>query len=796
MVYIVRRRRVPALTGNHLLPRGVILPVRHVMRIIIRRHRVLARAAAGLAATVAATWLYACHAPFESPESKMTVPGMVVLDANGVILQRDGADGFRIPVSLDRVAPIAREATIAAEDQRFATHIGVDPIAMALAVLGFRDHRSGASTISQQLARRLYLDGGSGLLPVRKSRESLIALQLEAHRSKDEILELYLNEVYYGRGAYGIEAAARVYFGVSAANLDLARAAYLAGLPQLPSVFQAGEDGPARERQAYVLSRLVDDGRVPRAAAEAAKHEPLALLPSLEPAIASQFVAYALDELAQLRPDLAGRKGLVIETSLDAGLQVEAERLARLQIAKLRERNVTNAAVVVLDPATGGILAMVGSIDGDINLAVSPRQPGSALKPFLYGSAFELGYTPATPLLDVPTTFVDGAEQYSPQNYDRTFRGVVPLRTALGSSLNVPAVQTLESVGIDRFLETAHRFGLTTLTDAERYGLSLTLGGGEVRLLDLTGAYAALAAGGELARPYAVARVRDATGAVLYQRPASAPLRVLSPENAFLLSDILADADARIPGFGEVTPFDLPFVAAAKTGTTTGFRDNWTLGYTGSFAVGVWVGNADASPMRDVSGIDGAGPIWRDVMLAAAMTREPTWRARPRGIVEAAVCSPTGLLPGPDCPYTVRELFVAGSVPTATETYYVRQPTGEVAIDPPLRARAWALDAGLLLANAPSDAAASVRIVSPGDGSTLYLAPELRSQEVVLRASAGPGAREVTFSVDGVVAGTVSAGDARLVHPLGAGRHQVQATATYSNGTTVTATSVFEVKPK
>lgn len=766
------------------------------MRLIIRRHRVLARAAAALAATVAATWLYACHAPFDSPESKMTVPGTVVLDANSVILQRDGADGFRIPVSLDRVAPIAREATIAAEDQRFATHIGVDPIAMALAVLGFRDHRSGASTISQQLARRLYLDGGSGLLPVRKSRESLIALQLEAHRSKDEILELYLNEVYYGRGAYGIEAAARVYFGVSAANLDLARAAYLAGLPQLPSVFQAGEDGPARERQAYVLSRLVDDGRVPRAAAEAAKHEPLALLPSLEPAIASQFVAYALDELAELRPDLAGRKGLVIETSLDAGLQVEAERLARLQIAKLRERNVTNAAVVVLDPATGGILAMVGSIDGDINLVVSPRQPGSALKPFLYGSAFELGYTPATPLLDVPTTFVDGAEQYSPQNYDRTFRGVVPLRTALGSSLNVPAVQTLESVGIDRFLETAHRFGLTTLTDAERYGLSLTLGGGEVRLLDLTGAYAALAAGGELARPYAVARVRDATGAVLYQRPASAPLRVLSPENAFLLSDILADADARIPGFGEVTPFDLPFAAAAKTGTTTGFRDNWTLGYTGSFAVGVWVGNADASPMRDVSGIDGAGPIWRDVMLAAAMTREPTWPVRPPGIVEASVCSPTGLLPGPACPYTVRELFTAGAVPTATETYYVRQATGEVAIDPPLRARAWALDAGLLLANAPSGAAADVRIVSPGDGSTLYLAPELASQEVVLHASAGPGAREVTFSVDGVVAGTVSAGDARLVHPLGAGRHQVQATATYSNGTTVTATSVFEVKPK
>lgn len=766
------------------------------MKSFIRRHRKLSALPLVVVAAAAGLWLYACAAPFDAPETKLTVPGTVVLDASGVVLQRDGAEGFRIPVALDGVAPIMREATIAAEDQRFAHHPGVDPIAMARAAIRFRHERSGASTITQQLARRLYLDGGGGPLPVRKLRESLIALQLEAHRSKDEILGLYLNEVYYGRGAYGVEAAARVYFGVSAANLDLARAAFLAGLPQLPSLYQDPEAPAALARRDYVLDRLADDGTVSRAAAEAAKTEEIVPLPALEPAIGAQFVAYALDELAQVRPDLAGRKGLVIETTLDAGLQVESERLARQQIENLRARNVTNAAVVVLDPASGAILAMVGSTSGAINLAVSPRQPGSALKPFLYGAAFEKGFTPATPLLDVPTTFIDGDERYEPLDFDRRYRGVVPLRVALASSLNIPAVATLETVGIDTFLRTANSFGLTTLTDAERYGLSLTLGGGEVRLVDLTGAYAALAAGGELARPFAITRVRDSAGRVLYERPAAAPARVISAQDAYLLSDILSDRDARVPGFGQVTPFELPFTAAVKTGTTTGFRDNWTLGYTANFAVGVWVGNADASAMQDVSGVDGAGPIWRDVMLAAAMTRPPSWLPRPAGIVEATVCTPTGLLPGANCPSPVREIFVEGSVPTGTEAYYIRQPDGQLAISPPPAARAWARDAGLPLATPQSGGTAPVRIVAPGDGATLFLAPELAAQEVVLRATAGPDAMQLTLRVNGEVAGTVPGGDARITYPLHSGQYEVEATALYAGGATSTTTSTFEVKSR
>lgn len=766
------------------------------MKSWIRRHRNVSALFGAFAALVAGLWVYACAAPFDAPETKLTVPGTVVLDAHGVVLQRDGADGFRIPVSLDQIAPIMRDATIAAEDQRFEHHPGVDPIAMARAAIGYRNEHSGASTITQQLARRLYLDRGGGPLPIRKARESLIAFQLEAHRSKDEILELYLNDVYYGRGAYGIEAAARVYFGVSAANLDLAHAAFLAGLPQVPSLYQDADPAAVLARRDYVLGRLADDGTISRAAADAARAVATTVLPALQPPIGTQFVAFALEELASVRPDLAGKRGLVIETTLDAGLQVEAERLARQQLEELRDRNVTNASVVVLDPATGAILTMVGSASGDINLAVSLRQPGSALKPFLYSAAFQLGYTPATPLLDVPTTFVDGDERYEPQDFDRRYRGVVSLRTALASSLNIPAVATLEQVGMDRFLRTANAFGLTTLTDAERYGLSLTLGGGEVRLLDLTGAYATLAAGGERTTPYAVTRVRDQAGHVVYERPAAAAVRILPAADAYLLSDILSDRDARVPGFGQVTPFDLPFQSAVKTGTTTGFRDNWTVGYVANFAVGVWVGNADGSAMHDISGVDGAGPIWRDVMLAAAMTRDPGWPARPDGIVEATVCSPTGLLPGPNCPYPVRELFLAGTAPREVEQYYVRLADGRLAISPPAAARAWARDAGLALDGESTLLASTPRIVAPADGSTLYLAPELASQEVVLRATAGAGAVDVTFRVNGSLAGAVEGGDARIVYPLRPGHYEVEVTARYSSGAQASAFSQFEVKPR
>jgi penicillin-binding protein 1C len=746
---------------------------------------------------------YARFAPLDAPETLGAVPGSVFLDAGGNLLERDGGAGLRIPVSLDRVAPRMLEATISAEDRRFQWHLGVDPLSIARAALSSGAQPSGASTITQQLARRLYLSDDQSPVALRKTHEMLIALQLEANNSKREILELYLNDVYYGRGAYGVEAAARVYFGVSAASLDLAHAAYLAGLPQRPSDYDSAVDlRAARARQAYVLDRMAEDGWISRAQAEAAAADPIAVLPSVQPAVARQFVTYARAELARIRPDLADRDGLVVETTLDAGFTVEVERLARIRLAELADRNATNAAVVAIEPGTGRIRSYVGSATngdpsrgGAFDMALTLRQPGSALKPFLYASAFERGFTPASPLLDVPTTFVSrNAAPYAPQNFDRSFHGVVPLRVALASSLNVPAVRTLDVLGTEAMLEIAHRFGITTLNDADRYGLALTLGAGEVRLLDLTNAYAALGAGGALVEPYAVERVRDGSGRVLYLRAPSPARRVLSPEHAYLVSDILSDPDARIPGFGGVTPFDVPFPAAVKSGTSTGFRDDWTVGYTPGLAIGVWVGNTDGAPMIDVAGVDGAGPIWRNAMMAATLGRPATPFARPTAIVETTICSPTGLLPGPDCPSPVRELFVSGTEPKSQERYYMRDVDGRIVVDPPLEARDWARAAGLALKTDGVAQADAIRIVSPVAGSVVFFAPELAEQHLVLRVATAGGAGQITFEIDGRVVGAASPAEPWLVWKLEPGMHTFRATARMGDGSTASVTSTFEVK--
>src|SRR5216117_1197869 len=372
---------------------------------------------------------YARFAPLDAPEARGSVPGTVVLDAHGNVLERDGRSGMRIPIGLRSVAPRMLQATISAEDRRFQVHPGIDPLAIARAAITSDSQPSGASTITQQLARRLYLADDASALAVRKAHEALVALQLEATRSKREILELYLNDVYYGRGAYGVEAASRIYFGIGSGNLDLAHAAYLAGLPQRPSDYDPAKDPvAARTRQAYVLGRMAEDGWISRFEANAALAEPIDLLPARLPPVAHQFVGLALAELARLRPDLAGRDGLVVETTLDAGLQDEAERLVRAHLAELRDRNATDAALVGLEPGTGRILAMVGSATdgdpahgGDINMTLALRSPGSALKPFLYAAAFEHGFTPATALLDVPSSFASPDGPYIPLNYDRTF---------------------------------------------------------------------------------------------------------------------------------------------------------------------------------------------------------------------------------------------------------------------------------------------------------------------------------------------------------------------------------------
>lgn len=766
-------------------------------------HRYVCAIAAATLFVSSVAWLRL--APLTPLEDQSSAPGLTVVDASGGALAADRSAGLRLPVGIERIAPVMLQATIAAEDRRFLQHPGVDPIAIGRALFQSGSRPSGASTITQQLVRRLYLGDPTGPALVRKVREALLAVQLEARSSKREILERYLNEAYYGRGAYGIEAASRVFFGVGAADLDLAHAAYLAGLPQRPSAYEAGvAEASVRERQAYVLDRMVADGSASRAAADAAAGAPMRLVEGTRPPPAPAFVRAALAELARLRPDLAegaARQQLIVETTLDGGLQAEITRLARARVASLADRNVTDAAVVAVEPRSGRVLAFVGdATDGDpahggaIDLATTPRQPGSALKPFLYAAAFERGFTAATPLLDVSTTFSSAEGPYAPLNFDRSFHGVVPLRTALASSLNIPAVRTLETIGVDALLEIAQRFGLATLSDTERYGLSLSLGGGEVRLLDLTGAYAALANGGEQVEPYLVERVRDRSGRVLYAHAASSPRRVLTPERAYLLADILSDPDARIPGFGGVTPFDLPFRAAAKSGTSTGFRDNWAFGFTPEIAIGVWAGNADGSAMVDVSGVEGAGPIWHDAMAAAALGRRMSWSARPAGLVESSICSPTGLLPGPDCPSVARELFVAGTEPTEREHYYLRE-RGVLTIDPPTEARSWAHDAGVPLATGARPAVDDrLRIVAPAGGTVFWLAPELGSQRVLLRAAAAPGIEHVSFDLDGQVIGGAEPGGLAIVAELTPGMHVLTLSGRLPDGTTAVTLSSFQVR--
>lgn len=767
----------------------------------MRSHGVILRSLLGAVAALLVGCLgYAFIAPLEAPHSLPRDAGTVVLDGSGVVLSRDASAGTRIPIPLGAVAPTLIQATIAAEDRRFRLHPGVDPLAIARALFG--EGPSGASTITQQLARRLYLADDDGPALIRKIREIGIALQLEARLSKDQILELYLNDVYYGRQAYGVEAAARAYFGSAAGNLDLAQASYLAGLPQRPSALSSDDDSSARSRQRYVLERMVGDGVVSRADADAAAQRPLQLSRPRSLPVSSHFVALALGELAGVRPDLAAREDLIVETGLDYGLQSEIERLMRLRLRDLADRNVTNAALVAIEPANGRILAYVGgATDGDaahggaIDMALARRQPGSALKPFLYAAGLERGMTPSTPLLDVASSFSTDTGPYTPLNYDRSFHGAVSLRVALASSLNVPAVRTLDSIGIDSMLEMTRRFGLDTLSASESYGLSLALGGGEVRLLDLTAAYAALAAEGRRTGPYAVTRVRDGEGRVLYERVATPARRVLSGQHAYLLADILSDPDARIPGFGGITPFDLPFAAAVKSGTTTGYRDNWTVGYTPEIAIGVWVGNANGSPMVDVSGVAGAGPIWRDAMVAASLQRPLGWFARPDGLVEATVCARTGLLPGPDCPSPTRELFVAGTEPSEQERYYGRTADGGLGVDPPADALAWAREAGLSLAGSraalPADA---LRVVQPLPGTVLWIAPELGEQRVLLRAAAAPGVERVTFSIDGREVGEADAAAPWVVWNMEPGRHTLAITARLASGEPALASSTFEVR--
>ena len=607
----------------------------------------------------------------------------------------DPQGGRRTYVSFDEISQHLIDATVATEDRNFWRHPGFDPIAIIRAVyyvLTEGEIVSGFSTITQQVARNVLLspDERAERNVWRKTKEVILAAELTRIYSKYTILEIYLNENYYGNLAYGIQAAAETYFGVDAADLTLAQASFLAGLPQSPAIYDpfAGGLDLALSRHEDVLALMVEDGYISPEEAEAAAAEMRDYgfkAPQLDFDIAPHFVVYVRQTVeAMFGPEALYRgAGLRIYTTLDLQLQAQAEQIVREGVAALADHDATNGALVALDPTTGHILALVGSadfddaaIDGQVNVALRCRQPGSSIKPLTYVAAFERGWTPATLLWDLRTEFPDGTNPpYIPVNYDGEYHGPMLLREALANSYNVPAVEALQFVGVDGLLEMAARLGVESLAHPElycpeypydwppAYGLALTLGGGEVKLLEMTGAFAAFANGGVRVSPNPILRIEDSRGNVLLDNSAPTGEQVISPQHAYLITSILSDAEARSIEFGHSSPLVLSRPAAAKTGTTDDFRDALTIGYTPDLVTGVWVGNSDNSPMINLPGSRGAGPLWHDFMEAAHADLPVRDFVRPPGIVEYEICADSGARPTEYCSRRQREVFAEDQPP-------------------------------------------------------------------------------------------------------------------------------------
>ena len=598
-----------------------------------------------------------------------------IYDRNGVLLYEvfDPTGGRRTVVPLEHVPGHIRNATIATEDPTFYANPGFNPLSILRAFWqNLREGGivSGASTITQQVVKNTFLS--PEVTFSRKTKEAILATEITRRYSKDSILEIYLNQNYYGNLAYGIGAASEVYFDKPVGELTLPEAALLAGIPQGPAIYDPYTNlAAAKIRQSIVLDLMAKRGYISSVQARNAKQEELHLAPQTIDMKAPHFVVYVQERLeAQYGTELVYRGGLRVYTSLDMEIQDSAQRIIRERVAELSELDATNAALVALNPQNGQILAMVGSadfynedIDGQVNVALRPRQPGSSIKPINYVAAFERGWTAATMIMDIKTQFPDGANPpYEPHNHDNKEHGPVLVRGALARSLNIPAVKTLQFVTLPGMLEMAHRLGITSLSRPD-YGLSLTLGGGDVKLLELIGAYAAFANGGRRVAPTPILRIEDSDGRLISDASDEVGQQVLNPRHVYLITSILSDREARLPTYGPNNILELPFPVTAKTGTTDDYRDAWTIGYTPDIVTGVWVGNSDGTPMNRVYGSRGAGPIWHDFMLELLGDRPTRDFAVPEGMVTVEICPVSGKLHTEKCPPGVKEIFVAGTEP-------------------------------------------------------------------------------------------------------------------------------------
>jgi len=619
-----------------------------------------------------------------------------IYDRNGNLLYQIYNEQNRTPVKLEELPDYVIKATLAIEDKNFYSHFGFDlkGISRALINIVFNRRLQGGSTVTQQLVKNALLTQNRTLS--RKAKEAILTILTEIFYSKNQILEMYFNQIPYGGTAYGIEAAARTYFGKKAVDLDLAEAALLAGLPAAPSSYSPFiHPDRAKTKQEIVLEKMMELELIDQETYRQAKEEKLAFASPAIKIEAPHFVFFVKEQLAErYGQQAAERGGLKITTSLDLEIQDLAQATVVTEVAKLKRAKVSNGAVLVTNPKTGEILAMVGSkdyfsedIDGKFNVTTALRQPGSAIKPLNYAVGLALKkVTPATIFADIPSCFSGGPEIYCPKNYDGLFHGPVQVRYALGNSFNVPAVKMLALNGIETFIASASAMGLDSLgeRDPAEFGLSLTLGGGEVRMTEMATAFGTLANLGVRKNLVSILKVEDRNGKVLEEKQFDNGERVLPMEAAYLVNEILLDNSARSAAFGSSSDLVVknhPEVSV-KTGTTNDKRDNWTVGYTPNLVVVVWVGNNDNSPMGYVaSGVTGASPIWNKIITKLLENQKQEWPKKPVGIIGTSVCNLSGATQPEEGCQSRYEFFIDGTVPptqSSRKQVLVNRETGWV----------------------------------------------------------------------------------------------------------------------
>jgi 1A family penicillin-binding protein len=605
-----------------------------------------------------------------------------IYDRNGLLLYKIYKDENRSLIPLTEIPDHVIQATVAIEDQNFYQHPGFSIRGITRALksnLTDEETLQGGSTITQQLIKNTLLS--SERTWERKLKELFLSFATEFYYSKDEILAMYLNQVPYGGAAYGVEEASQMYFDKSVTELNLAEAAYLAGLPVSPTKYSPYGPHPeyAKDRQKQVLRRMVEDGYITSEEGQSALTQEIAIHAPKATLLAPHFVMYVRDVLADLYgSQMVESGGLEVTTSLDMSVQDVTQKIVTEEVSRLKNLNVNNGAAVVTNPANGQVLAMVGSTnyydssnDGQVNVTLRNRQPGSSIKPLMYSMALERGLTPATLIEDSPICFnIQGQPPYCPKNYDGSYHGRVTIRQALANSYNIPAVKTLAQFSVNDFIDHASGMGISTWEDRNRFGLSLTLGGGEVKMVDMAIAYGVFANQGKRVNLRPILEVKDSEGNLLAINPCISAdgctnQQVLDSRVAYQITDILSDNNARSQAFGLGSVLYIPGQqVGVKTGTTNSLRDNWTIGYTQDRVVVAWVGNNDNSRMSNIaSGITGASPIWNKVMLSQLSAENPHQFAPPTNLAKVNICTITGQLACNGCP-SREEYFIPGTEPS------------------------------------------------------------------------------------------------------------------------------------